>query len=299
MRIAIGGFAGLLGSALVTQLRKEGHEVVTLTRHEPIEPSDRRWDLDTLSIAPPFLDDVDAVINLAGEPIATGRWTPQQKDRILYSRLDTTRIVTRALESSARCKTFLNGSAVGYYGPHGDEWVSESDPAGDGFLADVCRQWEAAAAEAPDGVRVVMLRTGQVISPRGGFLAKQRPMARLGLAGRMGSGRQYLSWISLRDHVRVMIAALTNPEIVGPINLVAPTPVTNAEFITAYTRYLHRPHLVPLPTPAVRAVFGSQLVEEALLAGQRVRGGVLERIGFEFEDRTIDSAIDVAERGRS
>lgn len=298
MRIAIGGFAGLLGSALVKELRRQDHEVVTLTRHEPIESSDRRWDLDTLSIAPPFLDDVDAVINLAGEPIAGGRWTPDRMDRILYSRIDSTRIVTRALESSQRCKIFLNGSAVGYYGPRGDEWVAEQDDAGEGFLAEVCRRWEAAATEAPDDVRVVMLRTGQVISAEGGFLAKQRPMARLGLAGRMGSGRQYLSWISLRDHIRVMIAALTNPEIVGPINLVAPAPVTNAEFIAAYTDYLHRPHLMPLPTPAVRLVFGSQLVEEALLSGQRVRGDVLSRIGFEFQDPTIDSAIAAAERGR-
>ncbi|MDN6513180.1 MAG: TIGR01777 family oxidoreductase [Acidipropionibacterium jensenii] len=298
MRIAIGGFAGLLGSALVTELRRQGHEVVTLTRHEPIEASDRRWDLDTLSIAPPFLDDVDAVINLAGEPIAGGRWTEDRKQRILYSRLDTTRIVTRALESSKRCKIFLNGSAVGYYGPRGDEWVCEQDGAGDGFLAGVCRQWEAAASEAPDDVRVVMLRTGQVIASQGGFLAKQRPMVRLGLAGRMGSGRQYLSWISLRDHIRVMIAALTNPEIVGPINLVAPIPVTNAEFIATYSEYLHRPHMLPLPTPAVRMIFGSELGDEALLAGQRVRGEVLGRIGFEFDDPSLARAIATAERGR-
>ena len=158
MRIAIGGFAGLIGTALVQRLRKEGHDVVTLTRHEPIQPSDRRWDLDTLSIAPPFLDDVDAVVNLAGAPIADGRWTDERKTRILASRIDSTRVVVRALASSPRCRSFLNGSAVGYYGPHGDEWLDENDPAGAGFLAEVCQRWETAANSAPDGVRVETLR---------------------------------------------------------------------------------------------------------------------------------------------
>ena len=162
MRIAIGGFAGLIGTALVQRLRKEGHDVVTLTRHEPIQPSDRRWDLDTLSIAPPFLDDVDAVVNLAGAPIADGRWTDERKTRILASRIDSTRVVVRALASSPRCRIFLNGSAVGYYGPHGDEWLDENDPAGAGFLAEVCQRWETAANSAPDGVRVATLRTGHV-----------------------------------------------------------------------------------------------------------------------------------------
>lgn len=296
MRIAIGGFAGLLGTALVQELRKRGHDVVTLTRHEPIQPSDRRWDLDTLSIAPPFLDDVDAVINLAGEPIAGGRWTEERKYRIVTSRVDTTRIVTRALESSSRCKVFLNGSAVGYYGPRGDEWVGEDDEAGEGFLAEVCQRWETVAAEAPDDVRTVTLRTGQVIAPRGGFLAKQRPLVRLGLGGPMGSGRQYLSWISLRDHVAAMIAALTDERVRGPINLVAPEPVPNSEFIDAYASAMHRPHFVRFPTPAAKLVFGSQLVEEALLTGQRVRGDVLKAIGFEFQDATIDAAIATALR---
>lgn len=172
MRIAIGGFAGLIGTALVQRLRKEGHDVVTLTRHEPIQPSDRRWDLDTLSIAPPFLDDVDAVVNLAGAPIADGRWTDERKTRILASRIDSTRVVVRALASSPRCRIFLNGSAVGYYGPHGDEWLDENDPAGAGFLAEVCQRWETAANSAPDGVRVATLRTGHVVSSFGGMLGR-------------------------------------------------------------------------------------------------------------------------------
>jgi uncharacterized protein (TIGR01777 family) len=296
MRIAIGGFAGLLGTALVQELRSQGHDVVTLTRHEPIQPSDRRWDLDTLSIAPPFLDDVDAVINLAGEPIAGGRWTEERKYRIVTSRIDTTRIITRALESSSRCKIFLNGSAVGYYGPRGDEWVGEDDEAGEGFLAEVCQRWETVAAEAPDDVRTVTLRTGQVIAPAGGFLAKQRPLVRLGLGGQMGSGRQYLSWISLRDHVAAMIAALTDDRVRGPVNLVAPEPVPNSDFIDAFASAMHRPHFVRFPTPAAKLVFGSQLVEEALLTGQRVRGDVLKAIGFEFQDATIDAAIATALR---
>lgn len=298
MRIAIGGFAGLLGTALVGELRKQGHDVVTLTRHEPIQPSDRRWDLDTLSVAPPFLDDVDAVINLAGEPIASGRWNEQRKYLILSSRIDTTRIVTRALAASPRCKVFLNGSAVGYYGPRGDEWVGEADEAGEGFLAEVCQRWEEAAAQAPDDVRTVMLRTGQVISPFGGFLARQRPLVMFGLGGAMGSGEQYLSWISLRDHVRAMIVALTDERVRGPINLVAPDPVPNAEFIAAYAHQLGRPHFMPFPTPAAKMLYGSQLVEEALLAGQRVRGDVLAGLDFQFQDPTIAEAIATAAQGR-
>lgn len=298
MRIAIGGFAGLLGTALVRELRKQGHDVVTLTRHEPIQPSDRRWDLDTLSVAPPFLDDVDAVINLAGEPIAAGRWSQRRKYLILASRIDTTRIVTRALAASPRCKIFLNGSAVGYYGPRGDEWVGEQDGAGEGFLAEVCQRWEEAAAQAPDDVRTVMLRTGQVISPFGGFLAKQRPLVQLGLGGAMGSGEQYLSWISLRDHVRAMIVALSDDRVRGPINLVAPNPVPNADFIAAYAGRMRRPHFMPFPTPAAKMLYGSQLVEEALLAGQRVRPDVLSGLGFEFEDPTISDAIATAAQGR-
>ncbi|WP_130866235.1 TIGR01777 family oxidoreductase [Acidipropionibacterium timonense] len=299
MRIAIGGFAGLLGSTLVRQLRARGHELVTLTRHEPLQPSDRRWDLDTLTIAPPFLDDVDAVINLAGAPIAGARWTEQRKTLILSSRIDTTRVVTRALATSDRCKVFLNGSAVGYYGPRGDEWVDETTPAGEGFLAEVCQRWEKVATEVPKGVRVVMLRTGQVISPHGGFLAKQRPLVLAGLGGRMGSGSQYLSWISLRDHVNAMITCLEDATVSGPVNLVAPNPVTNEQFIDAYARALHRPHLVPLPTLLAKAAFGGQLVDEALLSGQRVRGNVLSRTGFQFQDATIESAIATALAGRS
>lgn len=223
MRIAIGGFAGLIGTALVQRLRKEGHDVVTLTRHEPIQPSDRRWDLDTLSIAPPFLDDVDAVVNLAGAPIADGRWTDERKTRILASRIDSTRVVVRALASSPRCRIFLNGSAVGYYGPHGDEWLDENDPAGAGFLAEVCQRWETAANSAPDGVRVATLRTGHVVSSFGGMLGKERPFFQFGLGGKIRDGSRYMSWISLHDHVSAMMKILTDDTMSGPVNLVSRT----------------------------------------------------------------------------
>ncbi|MSS44975.1 TIGR01777 family protein [Cutibacterium sp. WCA-380-WT-3A] len=298
MRIAIGGFAGLIGTALVQRLRKEGHDVVTLTRHEPLQPSDRRWDLDTLSIAPPFLDDVDAVVNLAGAPIAGGRWTDERKTRILASRIDSTRLIVRALASSPRCRVFLNGSAAGYYGPHGDEWLDEHDPAGAGFLAEVCQRWEAAANSAPDGVRVATLRTGQVMSSFGGMLGKERPLFQCGLGGRIRDGGQYMSWISLQDHVSAMIKILTDDSISGPVNLVGPKPCTNAEFTKALAKAMHRPAVMPFPVPAAKMIFGSQLVEETLCAGQRVRPTKLLEHGFEFRDTSITESITSALAGR-
>lgn len=298
MRIAIGGFAGLIGTALVQRLRKEGHDVVTLTRHEPIQPSDRRWDLDTLSIAPPFLDDVDAVVNLAGAPIADGRWTDERKTRILASRIDSTRVVVRALASSPRCRIFLNGSAVGYYGPHGDEWLDENDPAGAGFLAEVCQRWETAANSAPDGVRVATLRTGHVVSSFGGMLGKERPFFQFGLGGKIRDGSQYMSWISLHDHVSAMMKVLTDDAMSGPVNLVSSNPCTNAEFTTALAQAMHRPSVIPFPVPAAKMIFGSQLVDEALCSGQRVKPAKLLEHEFEFRDTSITESITSALAGR-
>lgn len=298
MRIAIGGFAGLIGTALVQRLRKEGHDVVTLTRHEPIQPSDRRWDLDTLSIAPPFLDDIDAVVNLAGAPIADGRWTDERKTRILASRIDSTGVVVRALASSPRCRIFLNGSAVGYYGPHGDEWLDENDPAGAGFLAEVCQRWETAANSAPDGVRVATLRTGHVVSSFGGMLGKERPFFQFGLGGKIRDGSQYMSWISLHDHVSAMMKILTDDAMSGPVNLVSPNPCTNAEFTTALTQAMHRPSVIPFPVPAAKMIFGSQLVDEALCSGQRVKPAKLLEHEFEFRDTSITESITSALAGR-
>ena len=298
MKIAIGGFAGLIGTALVQRLRKEGHDVVTLTRHEPIQPSDRRWDLDTLSIAPPFLDDVDAVVNLAGAPIAGGRWTDERKTRILASRIDSTRLIVRALASSPRCRTFINGSAVGYYGPRGDEWLDENDPAGEGFLAEVCQRWEAAANSAPEGVRVATLRTGHVMSSFGGILGKERPLFQFGMGGKIGDGSQYMSWISLYDHVSAMVRILTDDSISGPVNLVGPNPCTNAEFTKTLAKAMHRPSVLPFPTPAAKMIFGSQLVDEALCSGQRVKPAKLLDHGFEFRDTSITESITSALAGR-
>lgn len=246
MRVAIGGSTGLIGAALATRLREEGHDVVTLTRHEPSQPSDRRWDPSSLSIDPPYLDDVDAVVNLAGAPIAGSRWTDDYKDTLVSSRVNSTRLVVQALESSSRCRIFLSGSAVGFYGAHcGDRWLYEDDRSGSGFLAQVCRSWEEAAASAPQRVRVATLRTGQVISPSGGFLGKERPLFQFGLGGKVGDGRQYLSWISLDDHVSAMVKILTDDTITGPVNLTGPAPATNAQFTKALAEALHRPAVVP------------------------------------------------------
>lgn len=292
MRVAIGGSTGLIGTALATRLREEGHDVVTLTRHEPSQPSDRRWDPSSLSIDPPYLDDVDAVVNLAGAPIAGSRWTDDYKDTLVSSRVNSTRLVVQALESSSRCRIFLSGSAVGFYGAHcGDRWLYEDDRSGSGFLAQVCRSWEEAAASAPQRVRVATLRTGQVISPSGGFLGKERPLFQFGLGGEVGNGRQYLSWISLDDHVSAMVKILTDDTITGPVNLTGPAPVTNAQFTKALAKALHRPAVVPFPTPIAKAVLGPELVDETICVGQRVKPAKLLDHGFEFRDTTIAESI--------
>ncbi|MDU1418632.1 MAG: TIGR01777 family oxidoreductase, partial [Cutibacterium avidum] len=214
---------------------------------------------------PPFLDDVDAVVNLAGAPIAGGRWTDERKTRILASRIDSTRLIVRALASSPRCRTFINGSAVGYYGPRGDEWLDEDDPAGEGFLAEVCQRWEAAANSAPEGVRVATLRTGHVMSSFGGILGKERPLFQFGMGGKIGDGSQYMSWISLYDHVSAMVRILTDDSISGPVNLVGPNPCTNAEF-----------------TKTLAKAMPAKLLDH----------------GFEFRDTSITESITSALAGR-
>lgn len=288
MRVAIGGSTGMIGTALARHLGRDGHEVVRLVRGAVTASDQRHWDPDAGRIDGPGLEDVDAVVNLAGTPIAGARWTRERRAEIRRSRVTSTLTVVTALSQGGRCQRLLNGSAVGFYGDTGTEIVDETMPAGRGFLADVVTDWEAAAAHSP--VPTALLRTGQVLSREGGLLGPQRPLFALGLGGRVGSGRQFMSWISLTDQLRA-IAFLLGSDLTGPVNLVAPNPVSNAEFTQEFGRALHRPTPLPMPLTAVSAVFGRDLVNELLLASQRVRPARLLAAGFTFEHPTIAQAL--------
>lgn len=286
MRIAIAGSHGLIGHALTQHLRRGGHEVVRLVRHAPISPDERQ-------LSDSMLEGVDAVVNLAGAGIANARWTAKRRAELVNSRVQTTRTIVAALEASSTCRVFLSGSAIGFYGDSGDEILTEQSAAGSGFLADLVGQWEAEAARAPERVRVVMLRTGHVIAAHGGLIGKQSLIYRAGLGGRIGSGRQWVSWISLRDWVAAAEHLLTS-QVSGPVNLVGPRPVRNLDFTRALGRAFRRPTVLPLPLPVARVMFGSEMVEDAMLAGQRVEPKVLLEDGFTFTDETIDEALSGA-----
>lgn len=288
MRVAIGGSTGMLGTALARHLTRNGHEVVRLVRGRGTASDQRHWDPDAGRIDAPGLDDVDAVVNLAGASIAGARWTRERRSELRRSRVTSTLTIVTSLSPDGRCQRLLNGSAIGYYGDTGTEIVDETMPAGRGFLAELVADWEAAASHSP--VPTAMLRTGQVLSRQGGFLGAQRPLFMLGLGGRISSGRQFLSWISLADHVRATEFLLSS-DLSGPVNLVAPNPVSNAEFTRAYGAHLHRPTAIPLPLTGVRLLFGRRFVTEVLTWGQRVRPARLLDAGFDFEQPTLSQAL--------
>jgi uncharacterized protein (TIGR01777 family) len=288
MRVAITGSTGLIGSALVQALRWGGDEVVRLVRHEPHGSDERQIFPDERRIADPGLSDVDAVVNLAGSSIAGGRWTEQYKRDILSSRISMTETVVAALSEDGRCQRFVSGSAIGYYGPTGGHAVDESAPAGDDFLANVVVAWEKAASAAP--VPTVFVRTGHVMTPRGGYIGAQLLPFKLGLGGQVRDGRHWVSWISLDDEVAAIRWLLTN-EVTGPFNLTAPHPVTNARWTKAMGAALHRPTVIPFPVPVAAALFGSDFVEGALLSSQWVLPNRLEDAGFEFRDTEIEPAL--------
>ena len=273
MKVAITGSHGLIGSALASSLEGGGHEVVRVGRSTPID-----------------LTGVDAVVNLAGEPIAAKRWDDEQKRKIVQSRVDITeRIVEAVLRDGV--PVHLSGSAVGFYGDRGDDALTEESSAGDGFLPEVVLAWEGAAAPAVDaGVRVAFLRTGIVQSPAGGALAKQLPLFKLGLGGRMGSGRQWQSWISIDDEVRAIEHLLTS-DVHGAVNLVTPNPVTQGEFAKTLGRVLGRPTIVPTPSFGPRLLLGKELAEVLLEQSQRVLPTVLPASGFEFRHPDLETAL--------
>ena len=290
--VAITGATGLIGTALVEALRARGTRVRRLVRKRRGDaPDDVVWDPSRGEIAPGALDGVDAVIHLAGEAIAQ-RWTSERKAAIRESRVQGTSLIARTIAAMpVKPRVLLSGSAVGYYGDRGDELLDERSSAGSDFLASVVREWESAASPASDaGIRVVLLRSGIVLSPKGGALEKLLTPFRMGVGGPIGSGAQWMSWISLHDHLRTIEHALASDALRGPVNLVAPTPVTNAEFAHTLGRVLTRPALVPVPSFAVELLYG-EMARATILAGQRVVPKALVASGFEFAHPTLEQAL--------
>ncbi|HLI62410.1 MAG TPA: TIGR01777 family oxidoreductase [Terriglobales bacterium] len=295
MRVFLTGASGFLGSALTPALRAAGHQPVALVRRAP-QAGELQWDPSCV-LDPSKLANADAVVHLAGKNIA-GRWTKQFKQEVLESRARGTQtLATAAAESyrrSGRPLVFLCASGISYYGNRGDELLTEDSPPGEGFLAEVVRQWEAATAPAAEaGVRVVCLRIGVVLGRGGGALKPMLLPFRLGLGGRIGSGRQYWSWIALEDVIGGMRFALENDGLRGPVNLVGPEPVRNGEFVRALGRELHRPTIFPLPAFAVRAALG-EMGEELLLASARVLPARLTAAGYRFRYSDLHAALHAA-----
>ncbi|MBV9141099.1 MAG: TIGR01777 family oxidoreductase [Pseudonocardiales bacterium] len=294
MRVAIAGSSGLIGTALVSLLRQAGHEVIRLVRSRPRGPDERAWDPSAATIAAGTLEGTDAVVNLCGSAMASRRWSGEVKQAIRDSRIGPTEVLAAAV-AEHRVPILVNASAVGYYGDTGNREVDETAPAGSGFLAQVCRDWEAATAAAQRaGARVVRVRTGLVISRFGGLLGQLKPLFALGLGGRLGSGEQYMPWISLDDEVGAIRFALEHDEVSGPVNLSGPLPVTNAEFTAAVGKAMHRPTPLGVPGFALRLILGTELVDEMMLAGQRAEPAVLRKHGYPFQHATLSAALAAA-----
>ena len=290
--VAISGATGLIGSALAARLRARSVRVRRLVRTaHPQSPDDIVWDPMRGVLSPDDLEGADAVVHLAGEPLAH-RWTDARRRAIRESRVRGTELVARTIAAlDRRPRVLLSGSAIGIYGDRGDEPVDEESALGSDFLAGVTREWEAASVAAADaGVRVVLLRSGIVLSPKGGALERLLLPFRLGVGGPIGNGRQWMSWIALDDHVRAMEHALVTTGMHGPVNLVSPNPVTNAEFAATLGRVLSRPALVPAPAFALELVYG-EMARATILAGQRVLPKVLLRTGFQFAHPTLEQAL--------
>lgn len=298
MDVAITGSSGLIGTALTSALRTGGHRVRRVVRSGGDGPDAVRWDPAAGTIDRPGLVGVDAVVHLAGEGIAEKRWSDAQKARIRNSRVEGTSLIAEAITGLDRMpQALLSGSAIGLYGDRGDEVLTESSPSGSGFLTDVVEAWEAATAPAEAaGIRTVHLRTGIVLDPHGGALGKQLPLFKLGLGGRLGSGRQWLPWISLADEVGAIVHLLTST-VSGAVNLSAPAPVTNAELTSTLARVLGRPAFVPIPRFGPALLLGKELAETLLYSSARVLPTVLQADGYRFRHATLEEALrDVLDR---
>ncbi len=299
MKVIVSGSSGMVGSELAPALGRAGDEVLRLVRRPARDETELEWRPAEGPLQPARLEGLDAVVHLAGENIAAGRWTDARMRRIRESRVVGTRKLAESLAAlERRPGVFVCASAIGFYGDRGAEVLTEDVPAGSGFLADVCRAWEEATGPASDaGIRVVQLRIGVVLSTAGGALARMLLPFRLGLGGRVGSGRQFWSWITTADLVGAIRHVLVTGSLHGPVNAVAPNPVTNYEFTKALGRVLGRPTVAPLPAPAARLLLG-RMADELLLASARVVPRKLEESGFTFRHPELESALrDVLGKG--
>ena len=288
MRIVVSGASGLIGSALVPHLTARGHEVTRLVRRAATS-GESQWDPARGVIDANLVGAADAIIHLSGAGIGDKRWSNSYKREILDSRVKSTKLLASVIAGAAkRPSVFLSGSAIGFYGARGDEQLDEASSAGTGFLADVCKEWESATNGA--GTRTVFLRTGIVLSPKGGALKKQLPLFRAGLGGKFGRGDQWQSWISIDDEVAAIEYLLTG-SVQGPVNLTAPAPVTNADFASVLGRVLRRPALLPAPSIGPKLLLGAELADALLFTGQRVIPRVLSSSGFQFTHPTLEIAL--------
>ena len=291
MKIAITGSTGLLGTALRGRLTADGHDVVPIVRRTASE-GEVSWDPVAGTIDAAGLEGVDGVVNLAGAGIGDERWSDERKRVLVESRTESTDLLARTLAGLDRPPAvLLSGSAIGYYGDRDDEVLTETSAPGDAFLSDLCVAWEAATAPAEAaGIRTAHLRTGIVLSEDGGALAKMLLPFKLGIGGRLGSGKQWMSWISIDDHVRAMLHLL-DVDVRGPVDLTAPAPVRNADFTKALGRELGRPTILPIPSIGPRLLLGKELAQALLYESQRVLPSVLEDSGFVFRHPTIEDAL--------
>jgi uncharacterized protein (TIGR01777 family) len=290
--VAVTGSSGLIGTALADALTADGHRVRRLVRRPADGPDEVHWDPATGRLDAAALAGVEGVVNLAGPGIGDKRWSDERKRALRDARVDGTDLLARSLAELAEPPAVLvSGSAIGYYGDRGDEVLTEESSAGDDFLSELCEAWEAATAPAAEaGIRVALARTGIVLAPGGGALARLLPLFRLGAGGRMGSGRQYWSWITIDDEVAALRHLLEH-DVSGPVNLVAPGTVTNQELTEALGRVLHRPTLLPVPRFGPKLLIGGEAAETFLYASQRVMPAVLEAEGFTFADDDVELAL--------
>ncbi|MBV9823853.1 MAG: TIGR01777 family oxidoreductase [Actinobacteria bacterium] len=294
MKVVVAGASGFIGKALVADLRGDGHQVQTLVRRPPVAESEFEWHPERGELDPLTLAGTDAVVCLSGAGVGDKRWTDAYRQVLVDSRLQPTSTIARTLAGlppELRPATFVSASAIGYYGERGDQPLPESATGGTGFLADLVRRWEAATEPAgAAGVRVAMLRTGLVLSAGGGLLKRMVPLFKLGVGGKLGSGRQYQSWITLADEIGAIRHILQDERLTGPVNVVGPDPVRNAEFTAELAKALHRPALLPAPAFGLRLALG-QFADEGVLVGQRVLPEKLLDGGYRFAHADLPSAL--------
>jgi uncharacterized protein len=292
MQVVISGASGLVGTELVSSLTAHGHSVRKLVRHSATSSNEISWNPESGNLNSKDLEGVDAVVHLAGENIAEGKWTPEKKERIRESRVKGTSLLANKLASlDSPPKVFVSASAIGYYGDRAEEILREDSGPGEGFLPDVCQAWEEAAKPAMEkGIRVVHPRIGIVLSPKGGALAKMLTPFRLGAGGKLGSGDQFMSWIALDDLIGVIEFALATESLQGPVNTVSPNPVTNSEFTKTLGHVIKRPTIFPMPAPVVRAIFG-EMGDALLLASTRVHPAMLVTATYPFRYPELKGAL--------